>query len=65
MTTIKTKKITYLKNGKIKGVFNLSNKSTTKFEINKDGEWYQWGNTEDNLWISVPLVEELQREMIN
>ena len=65
MVTIKSKKITYLKSGKIKGILKLSDKSTTKFEIQKDGEWFQWGNTFDNLCISVSLVENLQQQMFN
>jgi len=65
MVTIKSKKITYLKSGKIKGILKLSDKSTTKFEIQKDGEWFQWGNTFDNLCISVSLIENLQQQMFN
>ena len=64
-TYIKTKKITYLKNGKIKGTLKLSDNSTTKFEIEKDGQWFQWGNIQDNLWISVSLMEKLREEMYN
>jgi hypothetical protein len=62
---IKSKTITYLQNGKIKGTLKLSDKSTTKFEIEKDGQWFQWGNTENNLWISVPLVKKLREQMYN
>jgi hypothetical protein len=62
MTTIKSKKITHLKNGKIKGILKLSDKSTTKFEIEKDGNWYQWGNSTENLCLSVSFVERLANE---
>lgn len=64
MPTIKSKKITHLKSGKIKGVVRLSDKSTTRFEIDKNGEWYQWGNSTDNLFITVPLVERLAEGII-
>lgn len=64
-TYIKAKKITYLKSGKIKGILKLSDKSTTKFEIDKSGEWYQWGNNADNLCISVPLIEKLIENKYN
>jgi len=44
----------------IKGVFTLSDKTKTKFEINKrTEEWYQWGNSTDNLCISVPKIEAI------
>ena len=65
MTYIKTKKITYLKNGKIKGTLTLSDKSTTKFEINKDGQWFQWGNSTNNLCLSVELVQQLSQDNYN
>jgi hypothetical protein len=64
MLIIKSKTITYLKDGRIKGKVKLSDKSVTKFEIGKDGEWHQWGNTTDNLFVTVPLVEQLAREII-
>lgn len=64
-TYIKTKKITYLKSGKIKGILKLSDRSTTKFEIEKSGEWNQWGNSTNNLFISVPLIEKLVENMYN
>ena len=63
MTTIKSKNITYLKDGRIKGKIKLSDKSVTKFEIGKDGEWQQWGNTTNNLYITVSLIEKLSREI--
>jgi hypothetical protein len=63
VTTIKSKTITYLKDGRIKGKIKLSDKSVTKFEIGKDGEWNQWGNTTNNLCITVSLIEQLSREI--
>ena len=58
MTTIKeTKIMKYSKS--IKGYFRLSDGTKTKFEIDKIGEWEQWGNSRDNLGVSVPFIEEL------
>ena len=56
---IKSKKITYLKT-KIKGTIKLSDGSTTKFEVVSGGEWFQWGNSTDNLSLTVPFMEKLQ-----
>lgn len=59
MPTIVRKKITETKN-KIKGTFYLSDKSKTTFEICTKGKiWEQWGNTTENLCLSVPLVEDM------
>ena len=42
----------------IKGVFTLSDKTKTQFEIDKhSGVWSQWGNTRDNLCLCVPKIE--------
>ena len=58
MTTIKeTKIMKYSKS--IKGYFKLSDGTKTKFEIDKIGEWEQWGNSRDNLGVSVAFIEEL------
>jgi len=59
---VKSRKITHYRNGKIKGTFTLSNKTKTHFEISKDGEWQQWGNTVNNLYMTVRAVEELVKE---
>jgi hypothetical protein len=65
MPTIKRTKITETKN-KIKGVFYLTDKSKSNFEIcKKEKQWYQWGNTNDNLCLSVPLVEQMFNQKIN
>lgn len=61
-TVIRSEKITRTKN-KIKGTFRLSDKSITKFECTRNGEWYQWGNIEENLFITVRRVEELHKEI--
>jgi hypothetical protein len=60
--TIRAKKITYLKNGEIKGQIKLSDNTITHFEIDKYGEWNQWGNYSKNLFVTVPLMEQLQRK---
>ena len=46
----------------IKGRFILSDGSTTIFEMCKGQSWFQWGNTTENLWISVERVEEITME---
>ena len=49
---------------RIWGSFKLSDKSITRFEMKKGEAWFQWGNTQDNLWDSVERVEELTSEWI-
>jgi len=56
---IKSKKISYLKT-KIKGSIKLSDGSTTKFEVIRGGDWFQWGNSTNNLSLTVPLMEKIQ-----
>ena len=56
---IKSKKINESKNF-IKGILTLSDNTKTRFEINKKtGDWYQWGNSTENLGLSVFFVENL------
>lgn len=65
MTTakIKSRKVTETKNH-IKGIFYLTDKTRTRFEINKiSGDWVQWGNCTDNLCLSVPIIERLLSKM--
>ena len=49
----------------IKGYFRLSDRSKTQFEIRRGENWYQWGNTTDNLCLTVKRVEELEKELYN
>jgi len=64
MTKIIGTKITETKNF-IKGSFRLSDKSTTFFEITKKtGFWEQWGNTRENLCLSVPKIEAILEESL-
>ena len=59
-TTIKeTRIMKYSKS--IKGYFKLSDGTKTKFEIDKMGEWEQWGNRRDNLCITVPNVMRMKK----
>ena len=62
--TVKTQKITVLKSGAIKGHFILSDRSKTQFEIEKNGNWYQWGNSTENRCITVGYVERLVEKNI-
>lgn len=57
-------KITRTKNT-VKGKFYLSDKSITSFDINKTDGWNQWGNSTDNLYITVDRVEQLQNELLD
>jgi hypothetical protein len=60
---IKSKKITESKNF-IKGYFLLTDKSKTKFEINKKTqEWNQWGNSTENLFLSVSRIENIIEQL--
>jgi len=54
-----------LKKGKeINGWFKLKNGTKTRFSISKDGSWEQWGNSRDNLCLTVPHVERLMNDLI-
>jgi len=44
---------------RIWGTFKLSDGSTTKFECKRKEAWFQWGNSPDNLCVSVDRVDEL------
>jgi len=58
-TQIKQKKVTFGKTNEVKGWFKLTDGTKTHFTISRDGEWEQWGNSRDNLGVSVPFIEEL------
>lgn len=62
-TKVKTTKLTEIKKG-IKGYFKLTDGSKTTFSIDKQGEWYQWGNTRDNLCLTVPNVQRIVNDLI-
>lgn len=63
VTPIKETKL--LKKGKeINGWFKLKNGTKTKFSISNDGSWEQWGNTRDNLCLTVPYVERLMMDLL-
>lgn len=49
---------------RIWGSFRLSDKTITKFEMKKGESWFQWGNSVDNLGVSVERVDELCNEWI-
>jgi hypothetical protein len=61
---VKREQITRTKNT-MKGKFYLSDKSVTQFDINKTDGWNQWGNSTDNLSITVNRVEQLQNELLD
>lgn len=47
----------------IEGHFILNDRSKTQFCIDRTYGWKQWGNSKDNLYITVPRLEELQEEL--
>lgn len=49
---------------RIWGIFSLSDKTKTRFEMKKDESWFQWGNSTDNLCITVQRVEKLCSEWL-
>jgi hypothetical protein len=49
---------------RIWGQFKLSDKTTTKFEMVKGQSWNQWGNSTDNLYLTVERVESLCNEWL-
>ena len=63
MNTIKRETVNK-NNRRIWGNFKLSDGSVTKFEMVKNESWFQWGNTTDNLGITVGRVEELTNEWL-
>ena len=61
LNPIKQKKLFWGKKGsEVSGWLKLRDGSKTHFIIGKDGEWEQWGNTNDNLCLSVSFVEQLR-----
>lgn len=62
---VKVKLTKLSKKGKeITGYFKLSDGTKTKFSIDKQGEWEQWGNTTDNLCLTVPNVQRMVNDLI-
>ena len=62
MTTnsnIKSKEVTFTNDNQVKGWLKLKDGTKTFFNIDNNGEWEQWGNTRDNLGVSVAFIEEL------
>jgi hypothetical protein len=62
---VKVKLTRLSKRGKeISGYFKLTDGTKTKFAIDKQGEWEQWGNTRDNLCLTVPRIQRLVNDLI-
>jgi hypothetical protein len=55
---IKSKSVKFL-TSKVKGWLKLTDGSKTHFEVQNNGEWEQWGNSRENLCVSVPFMYEL------
>ena len=65
LNPIKTKKLVWGKKGKeVSGWLKLRDGSKTHFTIDKDGEWEQWGNSTDNLCLTVNFVENLRNFLL-
>lgn len=63
MNRIISKKVNSNKN-RIWGSFKLSDGSNTKFEMSKGNSWFQWGNSTENLGVTVDLVESICNEWL-
>lgn len=63
MKYIKSEKINSNRN-RIWGSFKLSDGTTTKWEMSKGNSWFQWGNSTENLGLSVDRVEQLTNEWL-
>lgn len=67
MTThsnIKSKEVTFTKDNQVKGWLKLKDGTKTFFNIDSTGEWEQWGNTRDNLCLTVNFVENLRNFLL-
>lgn len=65
LNPIKTKRLFWGKKGKeVSGWLKLQDGSKTHFTIDRDGEWEQWGNTRDNLCLTVTFVENLRNFLL-
>jgi len=65
------KEVVHRNTQRIWGYFKLSDKSKSCFEMTKrnlkhlgDGAWFQWGNSQENLGITVDRVVQLCQEWI-
>ena len=64
-TQIKQKKVTFGKTNEVKGWFKLTDGTKTHFTISRDGEWEQWGNSRDNLCLTVPFMLQISEFLIS
>jgi len=62
MTTVRSEAVKRTRNT-IKGQFILSDRTKTQFSINKEYGWSQWGNSKENLGLTVDRLEKLQNEL--
>ena len=68
MTThsnIKSKEVIFTNDNQVKGWLKLKDGTKTFFNIDNNGEWEQWGNTRDNLCLTVPFMIQLVEFMIS
>lgn len=63
-TQIKTKKVNFIKN-EIKGWFRLTDGTKTQFSVDAQGNFSQWGNSTENLTLSIPFLIDLSTFLIS
>ena len=73
MTHVITEKVTYKPNKTkknwdgcpyLEGFFTLSDGTKTRFAVTRTEGWHQWGNSTDNMGITVDRIEELTSLLI-
>ena len=47
----------------IEGEFTLSDGTKTKFSVDDENSWQQWGNSKENAGLSVDLVRKIQNAL--
>ena len=68
MTThpnIKSKEVTFTNDNQVKGWLKLKDGTKTFFNVDNNGEWEQWGNTRDNLCLTIPFMIQLVEFMFS
>jgi uncharacterized protein YxjI len=72
MTHVVTEKVTYKPNKTkrnwdglpyLEGHFKLSDGTNTKFAVTHEQSWHQWGNSYDNLGVTIDRIEELEAKL--
>ena len=48
----------------IEGTITLNDKKV-KFSVSNEESWFQWGNSTEILWETMPITEEIQKAINN